>query len=505
MSGAGVETRMNILRGSAEQQILKPLQTHGWSARISTEREDGEYLVVAAEKNGATRSVALLYSSATDNRHYKDLDGSVDHIFTNGALYKIESFAYGISTPVAPVDEFFALLVSWNKALSPAETQPATPKPIQRRQRVITAENPLDAIWMRLKQFSSAQTAEKLIRRRAEKEAVSLSDEAILSKAAGIAFTVRNAADYLREARPRGLNSRIVSLYYGALALASAEMLAAPKGPSDLDEVEGFTKFGHGLYTVSGRGNLGSLLVGPLATGFFPRWASFAGCDVTRFPRAKAKSESDIEKLDGVVTTAGELFGAIPELADLYEEVFDAAPSWVTPHYDRDANPSHFSRGSSKRTAAGCSYIKFTDFSGRISLDMLRSSPWPLAEIEEIEPETDRSGRTFRARVDHPGYEYWFEPLPLHRSPLLQANSLILPQFGVISDYRAIAFVLLYALSIVVRYMPSTWRRVDGGDWDQYLPLVEMAVDVFERVLPEEFLQSISGDTLYTRQPGSFM
>lgn len=504
MVGSGVEQRIGILRRVAEQQILKPLQTHNWSTQIVEEREFGEYIVVSAERNQARKKVALLYSSATDNQHYKALDNRVDRIFVNGELYMTESFAYGITTPIASVDDFFATLVRWNKELEPVAIQPSPKTNIQRKRKFITAENPLDAIWMRLKQFSSIQTTEKLIRRRAEAEGITLEDSTIASKASGVAFTVRNACDYLRKSDSSGLNNRILSLYYGNLALASAEMLSAPNGPSDLDEVEGFTKRGHGLYTVSGGGDIGSIVIGPLATGFFPRWVSFLGHDINHFLKRRPKSESDVEKMDSsVVITMLELFGAIPELNDLYREVSDTFPLWVAPHYDMQLNRASLSLRSTQRPKIHSSYIHFTEPSGEMPSEILRSSPWPLAEIEEVQSELEDHGKAFRARLDHPGFDHWFEALPIHHSPFSPSSSLIFPQYGAASEYRVIAFSLIYALSIVVRYMPSTWRRVEGGDCDQYLPLVEMALNVFERVLPQEFLQTISGESIHVKQPGT--
>jgi hypothetical protein len=64
--------------------------------------------------------------------------------------------------------------------------------------------------------------------------------------------------------------------------------------------------------------------------------------------------------------------------------------------------------------------------------------------------------------------------------------------------------VTLYALSILVRYMPSAWRRVEGGDWDEHLSLVKSALGVFERLLPEQFLESIIGERIHASQPGGF-
>src|SRR5258708_705890 len=151
MGGQGMEQRMKILREAADQQLLKPFRTHGWDTVVSSEDTSGEYLIVEARKAAVTRRVALLYTSATDNKHYKILDAAVDHIFTTGALYHIESFTHGITKPVTPVGEFFPVLVAWNKELAP-DTHPPLPPARPRRVRRITGENPLAGIWSRLDQ-----------------------------------------------------------------------------------------------------------------------------------------------------------------------------------------------------------------------------------------------------------------------------------------------------------------------------------------------------------------
>lgn len=56
----------------------------------------------------------------------------------------------------------------------------------------------------------------------------------------------------------------------------------------------------------------------------------------------------------------------------------------------------------------------------------------------------------------------------------------------------------------MARYMPSAWRRIEGGDDDQYLALIKASLSVWERVLPEHFLESIAGEIVHTAQPGSF-
>ena len=70
---------------------------------------------------------------------------------------------------------------------------------------------------------------------------------------------------------------------------------------------------------------------------------------------------------------------------------------------------------------------------------------------------------------------------------------------------RTTTAATLYALSILARYMPSAGRRVEGGDEDQHLALVQMSLTVWERLLPEHFLESIAGESVRTAQPGSWL
>jgi hypothetical protein len=501
MGGTGVEMRMKLLRDAADQQLVKPLRTHGWIASITQENTAGEYLIVEATKSGVTRRLALLYTSATDNNYYKVLDATVDFIFTNGALYLIEQFAYGISKPVAPVSEFFPVLLAWNKELAPSGAK-SLPSAQPQKVRTITAEDPRTGIWARLDQFGSVTLAHKLVARRAEESGKAFTIEEIKTKAEGLAFAIRNASDYFRETPSESLNKRILSLYYGALALASAEMMASPEGPVDLDEIEGITRQGHGLYTVSpSTEDFGELTIGVLATGFFPRWMSFLGEDVSRYPRAKAKTASDLEKqVPDTFVTIRDLLSAIPEVGDLFLEVYASAPSWVTPVYSVEDNRS--GSGANRSSQTGSTYIRLIDRSKRVKQEAITAAGWPIAELSPIGSDSAEAN-SFRVRVDHADRKAWHEALRLHRSPFKDSPSLIIPVLG-ISEHRVLTVIVLYALSILVRYMPSAWRRVEGGDWDEHLALITNVVGTFERLLPEQFLGSILQERIHAVQPGAF-
>src|SRR4051812_11725843 len=93
MIDTGVKARMKILDDSVDRNIVDLLTHQGWSSEIAERNEAGEYIIVECVKSEVTKRVALLYTSATDNAHYKALDSKSDAIYTNGELYHIESYA----------------------------------------------------------------------------------------------------------------------------------------------------------------------------------------------------------------------------------------------------------------------------------------------------------------------------------------------------------------------------------------------------------------------------
>lgn len=508
LKDAGLEQRMEILLRDAERKFLEPLRTHGWTGSISQEVRHGEYLLISAERGGHRHCIALLYTSATDNAVYKTAARQAEHVFFNGEPYMVDSFAYGLDKPVGPASDFHTLLLAWNAASSEgkfASTEDsAIPATANRpRSRVLLSEEPIEAIWLRLRQLQSVTLTKKAIQERASQEGISLAEEFIASKAEGVAYALRNATDYFQTTNARNISQRVLNLYYGTMAFAFAEMLASPLGPSKLAEIEDSTKRGHGLYTLDGmQGGLENLIVGIETPGFYPAWVKSIGIAMDTVPSRNKRPQQyqDLGKLPAWSWfTIEQLFGRIPEVSDLFNDIFESAPAWITPFYDQSANqgPSLFSAG----TPPTRSYVQFVDESCRLTKQDVAAFPGPISEIAEVTAEYP--GRYFRAAIDHAGKSVWWEALHLHHSPF-KRNALILPIFETVGEYRAICLALLYGLSIVVRYRPSIWRRVQEGDLDHMRALTEAFLAVVERVLPEEFLEQITGQQVSAKQPGSF-
>ncbi len=505
----GANARHDILKQDAELKILGPLRRHGWRIETLHESASGDgHIVYRALRGSHQRVFALLYSSASSNATYKAIEGQgVDHILINGELWKLESYAYGIKTPISSADEFLTLLIEWNRATSEGKFAPGDDEAETDEEedtgahRVLLSETPIEAIWLRIRQLHSVRLAAKQIASNATRRGSGLGEAHLSSKAEGVAFALRNATDYFSASQTRNVSQRVLNLYYGTMAFAFAEMLASPASPTSLAQIEEETKRGHGLYTIDGQTpDIENLVIGIIRTGFFGHYLTFLGKDVSWTPKEKAKEYAALSKVpaDGHVTLA-QLFARIPEIADLFRDIFDSPTLWLHPSYDTMANHAGFPLKG--RVKVSRSYGILTDVSGKLSKEDIASFPGPISEIKRVE--SKGTGARYRVAIDHEGHDVCWGGLDIHSSPL-GPSALIKPVFRDVSEYRAICLALLYALSIIVRYRPSVWRRVQEGDLDHMRVLIEAFLSVTERILPEQFLARVSGTRIHAKQPGSF-
>ena len=498
----GKETRLRILEAAAKTDVIELFRVHNWECFIEGSFPDGEYIVINLKKANVEFKIALLYSCATENSVYKELDRTVDLIVLYGNFYELESYAYGIETKVIEKSTIGSYVIEWNSLVSVGKISaggPEKPKPKPREfTSHIQSESPINQIWSRIKQFKTRGLAKKLIVERYTAASRSYSSEDLDVKAEGLAFCIQNGCDYFEAASKQKLNQRIVSLYYGAIAFASAEMLASPDGRVSLEEVESITKNGHGLYTFDSidENSFEGFVVGALSNGFFKEWVDFLGCDISAFPSKKPKNPADIDRSKNGVTTLIELFSRIPELEDLFLMVTNSPANWLNFNHASEAN-----RGfSPHKPGSRETYVTINDVSCSKTIEDIASLSLPLEQIEY--QKSEYPGLHFKALIKHPDHEYWHSALKQHRTPFT-GTSVIIPVFGSVNDYRAICVALLYALSILVRYRPSIWREVVSGKYENYLALTEEFLDIYERLAPQEFFENLLSKSVHVTQSGS--
>lgn len=499
---AGKTRRLNILERTATEIISSKFENHNWQCEIIGIFPDGEYLIVSVSKGDINFKWALLYTSATANQTYRKLDQEVDLIVIKGSFYYLESYAYGITTEIIEEKDFQRILISWNTQASDGKKSfGGQNKPIVKPKEFnnhIQSEQPINQIWTRIRQFKTKGLAEKLIIQLCDKAGSTLNPEDVASKATGLSFCIQNGCDYFEAASQQQSNQRVISLYYGAIAFASAEMLASPTGPTSLQDVENMTKFGHGLFTYDSieENEFEGFLVGVLSNGFFKKWVEFLGCDVSEFPSRKPRSHEEIDVTSNKIISLIDLFSRIPELEDLFGMVTTKPENWLNFNYDQSANGDIFGRQTTHEA-----YVTITDSSGSKDIDDIAQLNLPIEQIE-YSTSTDAPGLHFKALVRYSDYETWHEAINQYRSPFTSA-SYIIPIFGDVNEYRCIATVILYALSILVRYRPSIWREVVSGKHENYFALTEEFLSIYERMAPQLFLEAILDSKIHVTQSGS--
>ena len=104
-SDDGWSGRSAILVSRMNDEIVKKLRDNGWQCHsFGQPIKSGEYITVQASKDGKNIGIALLYSCATDNAVYKELEKTCDYILYQGAPYLQSSYAHGVKKHVGPLN-----------------------------------------------------------------------------------------------------------------------------------------------------------------------------------------------------------------------------------------------------------------------------------------------------------------------------------------------------------------------------------------------------------------
>ena len=98
----GTTLRKSLLMKDCIDDLVRPLRNAGWAVEFTEDSSD-IYVKLLAKSDTGSLSVALLYSCASDNCLYKDLEKDCDVILYRGAPYHQEQFARGVKVHVGPV------------------------------------------------------------------------------------------------------------------------------------------------------------------------------------------------------------------------------------------------------------------------------------------------------------------------------------------------------------------------------------------------------------------
>jgi hypothetical protein len=401
--------------------------------------------------------------------------------------------------------------MSENDAMSGEDDDGEIPGELYPEQLV--AENLGEAIWLRLRRLTSPTLCARIISARS----AGLNPDIVAQKGQEVASSVRSALGYW-QSQPASLNAKVLTRYYALLQISIAEQVASPASTADLREIQSHTEGGHGLWTIANPNQdfPANYMVACRNRGHFYEYCRFKGIDVTSFAsKARPDLWGDLsEDAKSRLASLTDLFRRIPELQLLIEETFGTQPlSFRVAH----AHQNMFEQVERQRKhmmttgqmafdppVTGpdvVTYVGIYPHGQKLTPEYLNSFGLP---IKNIRPANDSTSKWpyFIGDLKHPKEKYWYQCLDTYKSGYC-GTSIIVPLWGTITDAFLIHFMTLYALSIVVRYLPQLWHEIEDGNLDHIRALIEHYLVIVDNVLPQIAVQRITGRRLIAVQPGS--
>jgi hypothetical protein len=384
------------------------------------------------------------------------------------------------------------------------------------RDETYKAENVDEIVWLRLNRLKSVKLCENLIRKKLTKSPNPLiTEEIIKAKAIGLSSAIDSAIGYW-EVNPRSLNAKILSRYYFLLQMTIAEQVSSVKNTDDLKEVQRHTENGHGLGTIiqpeiDFPDNYFTFAV---RGGHFYSYTKSLGIDTKKYDFDKRPRKfSDITDKTKIVNLV-DLFRRIPELSNVIEEYTDKPPlsfhigySQMNNQHELDAVKAHIQKtGQFALTAPitsneKTSYLAIYSESELVTAEYLDSLSLPMTDFK-VETDSHSKERYIVGKLIHPSDKHWHQHIKTYHSSYAP-SSYVVPLWGATSDNIVINFTLLYTLSIIVRYLPDLWYRINTGDLNHIGSLTEYYISIVDHVLPLEMLERITEANISIHQPGS--
>ncbi|TKJ37946.1 hypothetical protein CEE37_13355 [candidate division LCP-89 bacterium B3_LCP] len=369
-------------------------------------------------------------------------------------------------------------------------------------------------VGLRLRRMRSSELCKRILRKKAQKSGNDIDENLLIKKAEGLSAAIDSAMGYL-ETETSDLNSKVLSRYYGLMQLTIAEQVSSLKNKNDLALIQTHTESGHGLGTFRNKKDdknfPSNFYVHIVNRGHFYQYTKSLNVTVNSF--AFEGRQWKFQKVDDKkYVSLLDLFRRIPELKEVIPEYFDMEP--LTFLIRREPYTQKFKNRFNKEidTVTGstqtenntknkrCEYIQIYPQTKTTTLEKIRSYAWPFSGILEDYNEFEKK-KYFVGRLYHEGavldYTRFF-----YRSDY-SLFSYIVPIFQTINDPVLINLMLTYALSIIVRYMPDTWHKIQKYDLNHLGSLIEYYISIFDQVVPMISLARITGEEIYIKHLNS--
>lgn len=378
----------------------------------------------------------------------------------------------------------------------------------------LVAHEVTEIVWLRLRRLTSRNICRRIVSKRCPE----LSPELLDKKADGVASAMRSALGYW-EAESETLNAKILTRYYALLQISIAEQVASSDPAADLEGIQRHTEQGHGLATLNAPDGAfpANFYIACLKGGHFYAYARHRNLDLStcafeKKPRRwEGLSADDRAKL----VSLADLFRRIPELQPIVRESLDTTPLsfQVFQSLRNNRERSQRRRDHAKETSQvqpgdpsigprRTTYVTICSPDREVTAEYLQSLGLPFTNIHDVLDETS-SRRYFEGELSHRSDERRCDNFPHYKSDYC-ATSVIVPVWSQTVDVFALHLMVMYACSIVVRYLPSLWHRIEEGDLNHIRALLEYYVSIVDNVLPKIAVERVTGARLWVDQAGSW-
>ena len=354
-------------------------------------------------------------------------------------------------------------------------------------ERIFT-ETPKIAIWDRIDILTTLNGVKKQLEIKSSNQNINLSEKLIIEKAKGVAFCIRSSRDLFSQSNSKNLTPSLTSLYYGTYNLLSALMIGNVANDLTLESIENFSKNGgHGLKSIYNSPTFdlaNDEFIYCCNNGFYKELLKSFGYNFENivmpqnYKKFKDIPEIEIHKL----ISLKDLLSRIPELKNIYVEIFQEQPNYLNYFAINQYNENKGKYSISIDENQNTDFLKSEQINNILNL--------PKEFIFEYKKTNSSPNEQFICE-NIPSELINFNPK--YSSPI--ANDCQIKQLLGIDDMLLLYFKLFYILSIWTRYRPNLWREVCDGQYDQYRSLFTILTDAAERVIPNLFL-----DKFYERR-----
>lgn len=376
-----------------------------------------------------------------------------------------------------------------------------------------------ELLKLRFDRFRSIELSKTLLQEKCSKTNIQLTDAVINEKAKGLSSAIDSALNYW-DIKGQSLNARILSRYYSLLQLTIAEEVSAITNNNGLKEIQKHTEQGHGLTTFSQDYNdniLNNYYCYIRHDGHFYHYLKHLNIsNLETITHIKKIDKVDDESRFHLVSLA-DLFRRIPELNTVLEEYTGEVPLSLHFGYDSSSNYAveeklreEYTKKTGtfiidvpkRETSKITTYVEIYTSSQKMNIEYLKKIDTPFDDFKLIKKNKDEEGYISCSFI-HDNTGIWWDHIPHYKSSY-SATTYIVPLLKEVNDPIAINYMLLYTLSIIVRYLPDMWYEIVQGKYANIGRLIDYYISIYDHVIPHQMLERITGKKLYLSFPGGF-